>query len=217
MKKILNSQLTCRWFGMLSCSCDVIVMTYHSSWINPGREHYDLISILAVATEPSHQHHNSASIPNVPDQSCIRKIIIFQVTTLAIKNLFWRKCDPSFRGLTALGISNSLCPGHVMQWHWSVSTVTQVTACCLMALCCYLNECWLIIKMLCDIYLRAPFGDYTFKIIATSSRGQWVNDQLYWSITQPWKHSAAGHPTFAMEYSANIISCWGCKTGMETS
>ena len=84
MKKILNCQLSWRWSGMLSCSCDVTVMTYHSSLIKPGREYYDqhFGCWTRAATELSHQHPqlNSVSIPKVLDQSCKIKIIILQVT-----------------------------------------------------------------------------------------------------------------------------------------
>ena len=72
--------------------------------------------------------------------------------------------------------------------HRAGSTLAQVMDCCLIAPRHYLNQCWLLIRevlwqspesnftvsaeaaILCD-----EFENYTFKITATSLRGQWVN------------------------------------------
>ena len=45
-----------------------------------------------------------------------------------------------------LPIRNSLWPSDIMWQHTSVSTLTQVMACCLAAPSHYLNQCWCIIS-----------------------------------------------------------------------
>ena len=54
------------------------------------------------------------------------------------------------KGLLAI---NSLKPGGAIWCHRSWSTLVQVMACCLMAPSHHLNQCWLIIKGFCGIYL----------------------------------------------------------------
>ena len=83
--------------------------------------------------------------------------------------------------------------------HRSASTLAQVMACCLMAPSHYLNQCWLLINevlwhssesnstanakvtSLCD-----EFEDYTFKISATSTSGQWVNTYFLKFYHERW-------------------------------
>ena len=73
----------------------------------------------------------------------------------------------------------------------SGSTLAQVMGCCLTALIHYLNQCWLLINEVLSLLWHSPesnctvnaqitvlyneFENYTFKIIPTSPRGQWVN------------------------------------------
>ena len=72
-------------------------------------------------------------------------------------------------------------------------------ACCLMAPCHYLNQCWLIIK---SVLWHSPetnftksahklnpkyvFQDNTFKITSTCSRGQWVKFGAYLMVASSW-------------------------------
>ena len=51
---------------------------------------------------------------------------------------------------------NSLRPSDVV-WQWSLTTLAQVMACCLMAPSHYLNQCWLIIS---KVLWQAPVGHF---------------------------------------------------------
>ena len=59
--------------------------------------------------------------------------------------------------LSHSALINSLWPSDTIWWHRSRWTLAQVMACCLMAPSHYLNQCWLITKVLCiiAIHLRA--------------------------------------------------------------
>ena len=87
--------------------------------------------------------------------------------------------------VTSISPFKSLGPSDII-WHWrSWSTLFQVIACCLMAPCHYLNQCWLIISKVLwhsseDIIIKrfedrsSKIEDYIFKISLRSPRGQWV-------------------------------------------
>ena len=89
--------------------------------------------------------------------------------------------------LEALGLGqfNSFSPSDGWKWHRFGSTLGQVMACCLMARSHHLSHYWRIITeaFTCEQFhsrcssniLYAVFENYTFKIIASSPMGQWVN------------------------------------------
>ena len=83
---------------------------------------------------------------------------------------------------------NQCGPSDVMWWQISVSTLGQSLACCLMTRIHYLKQCWLFISevlwhpresnfigVVQTTILYNKFENYSFKIVATSPRGQWVN------------------------------------------
>ena len=74
----------------------------------------------------------------------------------------------------------------------SVSTLAQVTACCLTTPSDYLNQCWLIASEVLwyspegnitrnaqDIYPRYAFENHSFKITASFPRSQWINISVH--------------------------------------
>ena len=82
---------------------------------------------------------------------------------------------------------NSLWPSDAIWWQSSGSTLVQVRACCLTAPSHQLNQCWLLIRQVQwhslgsnftvsaqTSILYNEFENYSFAIIATSRRGQWV-------------------------------------------
>ena len=104
---------------------------------------------------------------------------------------------------------NSLRPGDVIWRHWSGLTL----ACCLMAPSHYLDQCLLIISAALwhspkshftasdqATILHNEFENCTFKITATSPRGQWVNIAMfyqYWrwhGLTPSMKLNKAWNP-----------------------
>ena len=89
---------------------------------------------------------------------------------------------------------NSSWPSEPIWCHktWSTTMLVQVMACCLTAPTHYLNECWQIISEVLrhspqgnlrwntkDVYPWWEFENYSFKMIAASPRGKWVN---WWYI-----------------------------------
>ena len=89
---------------------------------------------------------------------------------------------------------NSMWPSDAIWWHRSGSTLTRVTACCLTALCHYLNQCWLLISEVLwhssesnftasaqATVLYNEFENYSFKITATSPRGQRVDISMMYA------------------------------------
>ena len=95
------------------------------------------------------------------------------------------------------------------QWCHNVDLhqLVQVTACLTAH---YLKQCWLLIKGVpwhspegnftrkaYELNLYHMSGDHTFKIIATSSRGQWANVLLFlWSY-----HQQACYNVFSLEHT----------------
>ena len=99
---------------------------------------------------------------------------------------------------------NSLWPCDAIWWHSSGSVLTYVMAYWLMAknieiIDLELNQFWFVISYLQwhspesnfiasnqTIILYDEFKDYDFKIVATSPRGQWVNEDLYFALSHSY-------------------------------
>ena len=103
---------------------------------------------------------------------------------MIIFNLGLSQTHPSF---------NSLWPSHTIRRHRSGSTLAQVMTCCLAAPSHYMNQCWHLVS---EVFFFLPslgnkftvsaqtiivyykFENYSFEIIAISTRGQWVDTFL---------------------------------------
>ena len=102
-------------------------------------------------------------------------------------NQCWSRFMPPC-GITRPQWVNTLWPGDITRWHGFTSTLALVMAYYQTAPSHYLNLYWLFINEVLwhspashfkgsaqATILHIEFENYTFRIIATSSRGQWVN------------------------------------------
>ena len=114
-------------------------------------------------------------------------------------NQCWPRSQTPY-GITRPQWVNSLWPSDAIWWNRSGSTLVQVMACCLMSPSLYLNQCWLLEKLVkpCGIQLTA-ISQETIKISIhgmcleninlklqyvnfQDSNGPWINLGLIWSV-----------------------------------